>query len=65
MRRRAGRGEEGESGEKRKWRFFFAERRAEEDFIFALVSVEGSVVATIWSTEEPLDGDILGLMWLL
>ena len=38
--------------------FFFAERRAEEERMLALVSVSGSgMVAT--ALEDPLEGDIL------
>ena len=56
MRRRTGRGELGELGEKRNWRFCLAERRAELEFIFALVSVEVSTTAV--EVVGPLDGDI-------
>lgn len=58
MRSRAGRGDVGESGAKRNWMFFFAERRADDDFMFAFASVEDSdMVAT--SASGPLEGDIL------
>lgn len=62
MRRRAGRGELGEFGEKRNWRFFLAEVRAEEDFRFALVSVsvESSRDCEGLAEGAPLEGDILG-----
>jgi len=45
----------GESGEKRKWRLRFAEWRAEDERILALVSVEGS---SMLMAGEPLEGDI-------
>jgi len=57
VRRRAGCGEVGESGAKRYWRFCFAEWRAVEEWIFALVSVDIWVLGE--ASEAPLDGDIM------
>ena len=61
VRRRAGRGEPGELGEKRKWIFCFAEWRAEEERMLARVSVEASEVddRSVVGSEEPLEGDIV------
>lgn len=66
MRRRAGCGAFGESGENRKWMFRFAEWRAEEERTFALTSVE---VSATWDSADPLEGDMLvieyGCSWLV
>jgi hypothetical protein len=64
VRRRAGRGELGESGEKRKWRFCFAECSAEEERMLARASVEASEVddRSVVGSEEPLEGDIVCLL---
>lgn len=61
MRSRAGRGELGELGEKRKWMFCFAECRAEEERMLARAEVEVSEVddRSVVSSEEPLEGDIV------
>lgn len=62
MRRCAGRGEEGELGEKRKWMFRFAEARAEEERRFALVSVSVLTLddgGAIGSVGRPLEGDMV------
>ena len=61
MRSRAGRGERGEVGEKRKWMFCFAECRAEEERMLARAEVEVSEVddRSVVSSEEPLEGDIV------
>jgi hypothetical protein len=61
VRRRAGRGELGELGEKRNWIFCFAECRAEEERLLARASVEASEVdeRSVVGSEEPLEGDIV------
>jgi hypothetical protein len=61
VRSRAGRGELGEVGEKRKWMFCFAECRAEEERMLARAEVEVSEVddRSVVSSEEPLEGDIV------
>lgn len=63
MRRRAGRGAEEESGEKRNWRFCFAEDKAEEERIEARASVEAWEVeerlSGVVATAEPLEGDMV------
>jgi hypothetical protein len=61
VRSRAGRGELGELGEKRKWMFCFAECRAEEERMLARAEVEVSEVddRSVVSSEEPLEGDIV------
>jgi hypothetical protein len=64
VRSRAGRGELGELGEKRKWMFCFAECRAEEERMLARASVEASEVddGCVVGSEEPLEGDIVCLL---
>lgn len=53
----AGRGAEGELGEKRNWIFCFADLRADEERTFARASVLASEVSSM--AGEPLEGDML------
>lgn len=66
VRRCAGRGALGESGEKRKWRFCFADLRAVEERMLALASVldsdvEAGIEDEVIPSADPLEGDMLFL----